>query len=336
MKIFMTGITGFVGSHLAKTLVERGHEVSGLNHPSNILGAISPELLQGLKKVKIYYGDVNDLLTIESILKEVQPDVIVHLAAHTSVEYSFYRAQEVMKTNFLGVVNLADAARSAVPNLKKFIFAGSVEEYGNQKKYPVNEESPLMAASPYGVAKIAAEVYLIYLHSTYGFPCVIFRNTNSYGRKYNDYFVIEKVIVQMLQKKKKIKMGNPEPVRDFIYIDDEVNAYVEVIETDKNILGEVFIPATGVATSIKDLVEKIKELTEYEGEIEWKSISYRPCEIWKIEVDPTKIKKVLGWETKYTLEEGLKKTIEWWKNKVSEKTMIITMDQTPKGVPDGE
>ncbi len=332
MKIFITGVTGFVGSHLVREFVRRGHEVSGLSHQSNILGYLHPDILQWLRGARIYYGDVNNFSSINDIIKDVRPDIIVHLAAHTAVEYSFHRVHEALETNFIGTANLAEAARLSVPDLKKFIFASSVEVYGNQKKYPVNEETPTSAASPYGVAKVAAEQYLQFLHRAYGFPCIIFRNTNSYGRTHDDYFVIEHTIVQMLQRRDKIKMGDPRPVRDFIYIEDEINAYLVAIETNKDITGEIFIPGTGEVISIGDLVEKIKLMTGYEGEIEWHSISYRPCEIWRIDVDPSKIKRVLGWESKYSLDEGLERTIRWWRNKIKEKTLDIDMGKIPKGV----
>jgi nucleoside-diphosphate-sugar epimerase len=234
----------------------------------------------------------------------------------------------------MGTANLAEAARISIPNLKKFIFASSVEVYGNQKKYPVNEDTPTAAASPYGVAKIAAEQYLLFLHRAYGFPCIIFRNTNSYGRTHDDYFVIEHTIVQMLEDRNKIKMGDPKPVRDFIYIEDEISAYLAAIETSKDIIGEIFIPGTGKVISIGDLVELIHKMIGYKGEVEWNTISYRPCEIWRIEVDPSKIKHVLGWKAKYSLEEGLEKTIGIWKNKISTRVMSADMGRIPRVVSD--
>ena len=203
MKIFVTGMTGFLGEQLAKKLLERKHKLSTLVR--NVSSADRPvaqntELMirgEKFQGVTYYYGDLTDYLTVYDSITDFQPDVIIHLGAQTSVAYSFTHTFEVFNVNFLGTANIAEAARRGVPKLKRFIFSGSVEEYGIQNKFPIKETAELRAASPYGVSKIGAEKFLRYLYEAYGFPSIIFRNTNSYGRKHNHQFVIESIIYQM-------------------------------------------------------------------------------------------------------------------------------------------
>jgi len=307
LRVFITGITGFVGGHLGEELLKRGHEVLGLaRYVSNRSDASLPG-------ISIYYGDILDQMALRRIFVKTQPDVIVHLAAQTSVEYSFIHPNEVYNVNFLGLTNVVSEVREAVPELKKFIHASSVEVYGNQKTFPINEQAPLKPASPYGVSKVASEYYLKYLFEGYCFPCIIFRSTNTYGRKYNHYFVIEHIIYNMLQRKKEILLGDPNPVRDFLCIDDEVEAYIKAIETKRDIFGEIMNTGTTRGVAIMELVDIIRQMIGSEAEVRWNRISKRPFEIQKLVMDIEKIKRLLGWSPRYSLEDGLKKTIGWWR-----------------------
>ena len=211
---------------------------------------------------------------------------------------------------------MAEAARREVPNLKRFIWSGSAEEYGIQPEhlYPTKEDDlQLHAASPYGVAKIASENLLKYMYQAYGFPAIIFRNANSYGRKYNHQFVIESIIFQMTQGKSPIRLGDPTPVRDFIFEQDLLNAYVMAAESEnKEILGEAINITSAESISIKDLAEKIKKITGYEGEIQWNSFPKRALEIPKLSMDNSKAEKLLKWTPKYSLDEGLKITASYY------------------------
>jgi len=319
MKIFVTGMTGFLGDQLATKLLERGHTLGTMAR--NVASADRPiaqnteSMIRGEKRkgVSYYYGDLTDYLNIQDILSNFKPDVIIHLAAQTSVAYSFTHSTEVFNVNFLGAVNMAEAARRTLPKLKKFIFSGSVEEYGIQDKFPSKETAELRAASPYGVAKIASEKYLKYLFDAYGFPSVIFRNANSYGRRYNHQFVIESIIYQMYQGKSPIKLGDPKPIRDFVFEPDLLSAYVLAAESNnKKILGESINIGIGKAISIKELAEKIAKITGYKGKIKWNSFPKRQLEIPRLQIDNSKAKKLLKWKPQYTLDEGLRITASFY------------------------
>lgn len=308
MRILITGITGFIGEHLGRELLERGHEVHGL------LRYVSNRDVSYLSGINLYYGDIREEDTVKKVFEEIGPEVVVHLAAQTSVHYSFERPREAYNVNFIGVINTAKAAMDT-PEVMKFIHASSVEVYGNQKKFPIREDAPLSPASPYGVAKVAAEYYLKYLYDAYDFPHITFRSANTYGRKNNHVFVVEHIIYQLLTGEK-ILLGDPFPVRDLLYVDDEVDAYIKAIETKREIFGEVMNTGTGRGVSIQELFEIIEQLTGIKKEVVWNVASKRPFEIEELVMDIEKIRRRLDWKPKHSLEEGLTKTINWWRKKV--------------------
>jgi len=322
MRIFVTGMTGFLGDQLSDKLIKRGHVLGTLVR--NIATSDRPQapttesMIRGNKRkgITYHYGDLTDYLTVQDALISFKPDIIIHLAAQTSVAYSFTHTFEVLNVNFFGTVNMAEAARRNLPNLKKFIFSGSVEEYGIQTKFPIKETHELRAASPYAAAKIGAEKFLKYLFNAYDFPIVMFRNTNSYGRKYSHQFVVESIIYQMYQGKSPIKLGDPTPVRDFVFEPDLLSAYILAVESNnKKLLGEEINIGTGKAVSIKELVNIISKITGYKGKTKWNSFPKRALEIPRIQVDNTKARKLLKWKPKYSLEEGLKITASYYKPK---------------------
>ncbi len=320
MRIFVTGMTGFLGQQLSSKLIEKGHKIGTLARnvakSDRAIASNTESMIRGEqhKGISYFYGDVTDYLNIFDVLSRFKPDVIIHLAAQTSVAYSFTHTTEIFNVNFLGVVNIAEAARRSLPNLKRFIFSGSVEEYGIQTKFPSKETAELRAASPYGVAKIAAEKFLKYLYQAYDFPAIIFRNANSYGRRYNHQFVIESIIYQMIQGKSSIKLGDPSPYRDFVFEPDLLEAYTLAAESDnKKIIGESINIGTGKSISIKQLAEKIRKITGYKGKIQWNSFPKRSLEIPKLEVDNSKAKKLLNWKPRTSLDEGLKITTSYYK-----------------------
>lgn len=315
-------MTGFLGEKLASKLIERGHHIGTLAR--NVAASDRPlapnteAMIRGEKRagVSYYYGDLTDYLNIYDALSDFKPEVIIHLGAQTSVAYSFTHITEVLNVNFLGTVNMAEAARRAVPNLKRFIFSGSVEEYGIQTQFPTKETVELRAASPYGVAKIGAEKFLKYLHDAYGFPAIIFRNANSYGRKHNHQFVIESIIYQMYQGKSPIKLGDPTPVRDFVFESDLLAAYVLAAESNnKKLLGESINIGTAKGITIRELAQKIAKITGYKGKIQWNSFPKRALEIPRLQVDNAKAKKLLKWHPKISLDEGLKITASYYAKK---------------------
>jgi len=310
LKVLVTGATGFIGSHIVPRLIERKFDVYSLER--YVTGRY---VLGQRREVKTVFGDLKEYFVVKRIIHEIQPDVVIHLASISPVAYSYDHPHEVIETNFLATVNLAESCLREVPHFKHFLFASTSETYGNGPN-PKTEETPQNPNSPYAVSKVACEKYLLYMRDAYDFPVTILRNFNTYGRKDNTHFVVERSIAQMAQGKI-VRLGDPTPIRDLIYVDDHVNSYLTCLENDKAI-GEIFNFCTGRGISIAELVELIKELTNFRGEVIWDAIPKRPLDIAVLIGDYYKAKRLLGWETKFTLEEGLRLTIDFWMKKLFE------------------
>ena len=307
VRVLVTGVTGFVGGHLVPRLVERGLDVYSLER--YVTGRY---VLGQQRDVKTVFGDLRDYFVVKRMIREVRPEIVIHLAAISAVAYSYDHPHEMIETNLLGTVNLAEACLREVPHFKQFLFASTSETYGNGPN-PKTEETPQNPNSPYAVSKVACDKYLVYMHDAHGFPVTILRNFNTYGRKDNPHFVVERTITQMLQGKT-VRLGDPTPVRDFEYIDDHVSSYLTCLDNPKA-EGEVFNFCTGRGVSIKQLVDLISKLCDYKGEIFWGTIPARPLDIRELVGDYSKAKRLLGWEPKFTLEKGLQLTIDFWKDK---------------------
>jgi len=314
LKVLITGATGFIGSHIVPRLIAQGYEAYSLER------YVTGRYVLGQRRdVETVFGDLKEYFTIKRILREVQPDAVIHLAAVSPVSYSYDHPHEVIETNFLGTVNLAESCLREVPHFKHFLFASTSETYGNGPN-PKTEETPQNPNSPYAVSKVACEKYLLYMRDAFDFPMTILRNFNTYGRKDNTHFVVERAIVQMLQGKT-VELGDPRPVRDFEYADDHVNSYLACLDNPKA-KGETFNFCTGRGVSIKQLVSLISELIDFKGEVIWSTIPARPLDIEELVGSYSKAKQVLSWSPKFTLEEGLKLTINFWRNKLSKEGFL--------------
>ena len=213
---------------------------------------------------------------------------------------------EVMECNVFGTMNLAEACAS-VPGFQHMIVAGTTEEYGMTPDRPATEESRCVPNSPYSVSKHAATAYLRYLHMAKGFPVTVVRCTNTFGRVNDPHFFVEKTVRQML-KGGDVTLGDPAPVRDFMYVDDHVDGYLRVMEERGSSVGEIFNFSTGKYSTIRQCAEKIARVLDFRGNISWNSIAERPLDIQDHRIDSSKAKRVLGWEPKVSFEEGIAKT----------------------------
>ena len=303
MKILMTGSTGFIGSHMIERL-RVDHEVVELT------------------------ADLRDHAEVKIQVQLSNPELIVHLAARTEVEKSFYEQTTFSDINYTGTVNLIECAKD-LPNLKNFIFASTMEVYGyqNLENYVSKSEddgigSSVMLAfnektipapnAPYAVAKYGCEKYLEYAGRSFNFPYTIIRQTNSYGRRDNNFFVVEQMIYQMLTKET-AEFGYFEPYRNFIYITDLLDAWEAVINNPVQSAGEIFCLGPNNAIRIDRLAEVIADKIGFTGEIEWNRKRDRPGEIMLLNSSNHKITNALGWSPKVDLDTGLDRTITTWR-----------------------
>jgi len=305
-KVLVTGGSGFIGSHLIPRLIELEYDVHSLER--YVTGRY---VLGGRRVVKTIFGDLRDHFAIRDLIRKIQPDAVVHLAAISAVAYSYDHPNEVLETNILSTVNLAECCLREVPHFKHFLFAGTSEEYGNQEDMPIKETAELRPGSPYAVSKVAADKYLQYMCDAFEFPVTVLRNFNTYGRKKNAHFVVERIITQML-KQKTVTLGDPAPVRDLLYVEDHVDSYVTCLGNEKAV-GQTFNFCTGHGVSIAQLANQIKELVNFKGEIIWNTIPERPLDVATLIGDNSKAKQLLGWKPRFTLKKGLQLTIDFWK-----------------------
>ena len=296
--LLITGASGFIGQALIKRLGEYYNTIT----PSG-------------KEM-----DIRDEKQVERVLKREQPNFIIHLAARTEVESSFYEQKTFAEINYVGTVNLAETARRVVKDLELFVFSSTMETYGWQPKdnwEPFDENTSQNPNAPYAVAKLAGEKYLMYLGRAYNFPYTILRQTNTYGREDNDFFVVEQVITQMLKNPKEINLGYREPYRNFLYIDDLVNLYEKVLHNVDLSKNEVFCTGPPNAIQISELVEVIADHVGWEGIINWGTKLPRPGEIYYLNSSGDKAKRVLNWSPQLGLREGLERTVALWRNKLN-------------------
>jgi dTDP-glucose 4,6-dehydratase len=323
--LLITGATGFIGSHLTKELLKKAEYKIVAFVPSSDLG------MRPLPKgVEIEYGSLGDFNRTKEVIKKVEPNIIIHLAALTPVRYSFEHPYIYQKINYLATINLVQEA-AKIKNLEKFIFASTMETYGWQPvQKPFTENLPLYPDSPYAVAKVAAEKYIQVMSHVFGFPAIILKPCNSFGRKNETGYIVEYLITEML-KGKSPQIGTPEAVRDLMYVTDHVNGYLRALEFElppkekiKEILAKdpvafVFNLGNGYEFKIKEIAQKIKEMIGFKGEIKLgfpKDYPWRPSVAPYLSLNAQKAQKLLKWKPEVSLEEGLRRTIEFWKKKM--------------------
>jgi nucleoside-diphosphate-sugar epimerase len=319
MSILVTGGTGFIGSHLMPELAKLGFKIYNLAR--NVTG----RYVLG-QNVKTVFADLRDYFAIKEIIRRLQPEVVIHLGALTPVSYSYEHPHEVINVNLQGTINLAESCLREIPRFRQFIFASTSETYGNQEKFPLHEDFPQKPNSPYAVSKLACEKYLLYMKDAYNFPVTIMRPFNTYGRKENKHFVVERIITQILENNNEIFLGNPKAVRDFLYVEDHVNAYLSVLDNEKAI-GEIFNFCTGRGVSIEQLVDVITNQLGWNCEIHWYTIPQRPLDIKCLVGSYEKANKVLGWAPKWSLEDGISKVIQYWKEKLWEEKEVFVVSK---------
>lgn len=300
-RIFCSGSNGFIGSHLIPKLVERGHEVTALHR------YVTGRYVLG-ENHDVVYASLEDNAGMVRAIKKVNPEVVIHLGAISAVSYSYSHPQKVNNVNYMGLINLAEACRKHCTDFKQLISAGTSESYGNQNHFPIREDAVLHPNSPYAVSKAASTMYLEYMRDAYNLPITICRPFNTFGRIKNKHFVTERILTQMLAGVEELRLGDPDPVRDLMFRDDHVDAYLKVLG-NADAIGETINFCTGVGYSIKELVSHCAELTGWKGKIVWNTIPKRPLDIDVLIGDNTKARS-LGWEPKYNLEEGLRETIK--------------------------
>jgi nucleoside-diphosphate-sugar epimerase len=305
MRILITGGSGFIGSHLLASLASSNHELFSLSRQRSE-GRL-PLINDGVRQI---FCDLRDPAAVRQTLREVRPEVVIHLASVSPVSYSYDHPNEVLEANLIGTVNLSEGCRSEAPGVRQFLFASTSETYG-LGPLPKREDTPRSPGSPYAVSKLAAEAYLLFLRDAYRFPLTILRPFNTYGRKDTTSFVVERIVWQMLHQSS-ISLGDPSIIRDWLHVDDHVEAYLACLGNERAV-GEIFNFCTGRGVSIADLVDLASRITGFQGVVQWNTLPKRPLDVPMVVGDAGKAEKLLGWRPVVGLEEGLQMAVEYWR-----------------------
>ena len=312
-KVLITGADGFIGSHLTEKLVKLGANVTALveYNSFNSWGWID-EINNNIKKeIEIVSGDIREYDNVKRMVKG--KDVVFHLAALIAIPYSYLSPMAYVKTNVEGTTNVLEACRDY--NIEKIVHTSTSETYGTALYVPIDEKHPMQGQSPYSASKISADKMAESYYNSFDLPVATIRPFNAYGPRQSARAVIPTIISQILAGKKKIKLGSLTPTRDFNYVKDTAEAFIKIAESDKTV-GQVINAGTNHEISIGDLLKKIIKLTGEDVKIICDEKRLRPekSEVNRLLADNTKIKNLTSWSPQYTLDEGLKETIEWISN----------------------
>ena len=310
-KILVTGADGFIGSHLTEMLVKQGAKVKALSYYNsfNYWGWL--EAIDCLNDIEVVSGDVRDPHYCKDITKGV--DVIFHLAALIAIPYSYVAPDSYVDTNIKGTLNICQAALEN--GCERVIHTSTSEVYGTAQYAPIDEKHPLQAQSPYSASKIGADAMAVSFYNAFELPMTIARPFNTYGPRQSARAVIPTIITQIASGKKKIKLGDLTPTRDFSYVEDICCGFIALAECDKAI-GETVNIGSNFEIALGDVVDNIKEIMNSDVQVITENARLRPekSEVYRLWCDNTKIHALIGFTPKYTIQEGLKKTTDWFTN----------------------
>nr|QNO41772.1 GDP-mannose 4,6-dehydratase [Methanosarcinales archaeon ANME-2c ERB4]QNO42749.1 GDP-mannose 4,6-dehydratase [Methanosarcinales archaeon ANME-2c ERB4] len=308
-EVFLTGAGGFIGSQLVEELVRLGATVKAFvrYNSRNDWGLL--ELLPNdkLNQIEVIMGDLKDADAVRCVTKDV--DIIFHLGSLIAIPYSYIHPRETIETNILGTLNVLTAAKEH--EVEKLVHTSTSEVYGTARYVPIDENHPLQGQSPYSASKIGADKISESFYRSFDLPVATIRPFNTFGPRQSARAVIPTIIMQALTKEK-IFLGSLHPTRDYTYVKDVVEGFIKVAESPESV-GEVINIGSNFEISIGDLVNKIFSLIGKNAEIITDSARIRPqdSEVERLWCDNTKAKRLLGWEPKTSLDNGLEKTIEW-------------------------
>lgn len=316
-KILVTGADGFIGSHLTENLVRQGCDVRAfvLYNSFNSWGWLDHSSPEIKKELAIFAGDIRDPYGVKKAMQDC--DVVFHLAALIAIPYSYHSPDTYVDTNIKGTLNVVQAAREI--GVEKLVHTSTSEVYGSAQFVPITEEHPLQGQSPYSASKIGADQIAMSFNLSFDTPVAIIRPFNTYGPRQSARAVIPTVITQIANGARRIKLGALHPTRDFNFIDDTVNGFLAVAQSNQAI-GEVINVGSGFEITIGDTVNMIADLMGIPIEIETDNQRLRPekSEVDRLCAANSKAKKLTGWTPQYAgmdgLRSGIKQTIDWFAN----------------------
>ncbi len=302
-KVLVTGGAGFIGSEVVKQLANQGSVVTILDNFSSG----KEEYIVKKDNVNIIKGDICDESIASSVVKD--QEYILHLAALPFIPDCYQYPQEFFNINTIGTLNLAyNAVRSE--SVEKFVYVSTSEVYGTAKYIPMDEDHPTLPHSTYAVSKLSADRAMFTIYKEQGLPTVIIRPFNSYGPNITQPYIIPEIIFQLRNGVDYLQLGNIESSRDFTYVSDTARGMILAL-TSKKAVGETINLGSGIEITIKELALLIAKIMAKEIEIKIDKSRYRPFDVNRLYSSNRKAKELLEWEPEVSIEEGLRRTIEW-------------------------
>ncbi len=297
--ILLTAASGFIGSHLIQQLIKEYNVYAIVRHTAREV-----ELP---KEVHIIYGDLQDIHSLNNAVNVAQPEIVIHTAAITPVRKSFDNPFIYEAINYRGTMNLIHAALKS-PTLEKFVHASTAETYRSSAQ-SLREDDTLFGGTPYGISKTAAELYVRMAGECFGLPYIILRPANTYGRKIEKGYMVEKIVTTMLTDDKLHMDGRPHVVRDLLYVDDHVNGYLAALKSTR--LNRIYNLSTNVGWRISEVVELAAELLDWHGTVSWGG-NVRPYDPPTLVLNNALAQTELDWKVTTPLRKGLSNTINYW------------------------
>ena len=299
----VTGGAGFIGSHLVDRLVDLGYRVVVIDNLSNSkLKSLNPA-------ATFHHSDITHA-SINDVFQREQPDLVFHMAAQTSVSRSTRHPIEDSEVNVLGTIRLLEASRQF--GVEKFVFSSTGGAlYGDPKTNPCTEDSPILPLAPYGMSKYAGELYLEFYRRQYRLSSTTLRYGNVYGPRqdpHGEAGVVAIFTMAMLEGKQPQIFGDGDQERDFVYVDDVVDANICAIERGQ---GKTFNVGTGQQTSVNRIFELLKSIIGYRWAPEHGPA--RVGDVYQISLDNSQAVRELRWMPRVSMEEGLERTVEYFR-----------------------
>ena len=312
-KILVTGADGFIGSHLTEELVKQGFDVKAfsLYNSFNTWGWLDTLPQDIMENVEVFTGDVRDPNGVREAMKGT--DAVFHLAALIAIPFSYHSPDAYVDTNIKGTLNVLQAAKQL--DLDKVLITSTSEVYGTAQYVPIDESHPYQGQSPYSATKIGADRLAESFYRSFGLPVAIVRPFNTYGPRQSARAVIPTIITQLLAGKEEIRLGSLTPTRDFNFVKDTAQGFIEIYRSDKTVGEEINI-ATQNEISIGELAEELIKQINPQAKIVCDEERLRPekSEVNRLLGSNEKIKMLTDWEPRFTFEEGLAQTIDFFRD----------------------
>lgn len=313
LNVLVTGADGFIGSHLVEKLLDEDYNVRAFVYYNsfNSWGWLDTLDKNKLSKIEIFSGDIRDPNGVKEAMKGI--DIVFHLAALIAIPFSYHSPDSYVDTNIKGTLNVLQAARDL--KTKRILITSTSEVYGTAKYVPIDENHPYQGQSPYSATKIGADRLAESFYRSFNMPITIVRPFNTYGPRQSSRAVIPTIITQLLNGETEIKLGALTPTRDFNYVKDTVKGFIKIAKSE-NTIGEEINIATCSEISIEKLALEIINQINPKAKIVCDEERLRPdkSEVNRLLGCNKKIKKLTNWRPEYSFEEGIKETIEWFKN----------------------